>query len=55
MSKLFVGGSASLFLIIIGVFIFLQFVPVGLWSASAFSIWWGCGCAGCRRIKSYFL
>ena len=31
MSKLFVGGSASLFLIIIGVFIFLQFVPVGLW------------------------
>ena len=31
MSNLFVGGSASLFLIIIGVFIFLQFVPVGLW------------------------
>ena len=26
-----IGGSASLFLIIIGVFIFLQFVPVGLW------------------------
>ena len=31
MSNLLVGGSASLFLIIIGVFIFLQFVPVGLW------------------------
>ena len=31
MSKLLMGGSASLFLIIIGVFIFLQFVPVGLW------------------------
>ena len=31
------GGSASLFLIIIGVFIFLQFVPVGLW-ISAISV-----------------
>ncbi|MBQ9636188.1 MAG: flotillin-like protein FloA [Acidaminococcaceae bacterium] len=31
MSKLFLAGNASLFLIIIGVFIFLQFVPVGLW------------------------
>ena len=29
MSNLFVGGSASLFLIIIGVFIFLQFVCAG--------------------------
>ena len=31
MSNLVVGGSASLFLIIVGIFIFLQFVPVGLW------------------------
>ncbi len=31
MSKLLMGGSASLFLIILAVFIFLQFVPIGLW------------------------
>ena len=31
MSKLMMGGSASLFLVIIGLFIFLQFVPIGLW------------------------